>query len=253
VEGEAGEPIAETAVQTHEAEAVERARPEPPAIPPKRHGGRPYHLDLEAETSFPVEIGARISAELPHRLQLSTALGGLPGGYVDVINAVVVSAGGYDQTTAEVIRGALSSSLVWRTHFGWRPLRRYGLYFQAGYGLVALGGDATGGDVVALLTGNDALVGTGPDVVELRSTLHMIDAEIGYQLLFAKGHVSLRAALGFAGTVGAHTRAEATRGGPRIRPMLDAAADELAAYLDDTYRRYVFTPVVTVGVGYRFF
>ena len=96
-------------------------------------------------------------------------------------------------------------------------------------------------------------MGTGPDVVELRSTLHMIDAEIGYQLLFAKGHVSLRAALGFAGTVGAHTRAEATRGGPRIRPMLDAAADELAAYLDDTYRRYVFTPVVTVGVGYRFF
>ncbi|MEM6292900.1 MAG: hypothetical protein AAGA54_16615 [Myxococcota bacterium] len=223
---------------------------------PKAHEGRAFHLDVEAETNLPVDVGARITAEFPLRIQLSTSLGGMPGGYVDVINGVVVAAGGYDDATASVIRSALERSLVWRTHAGWRILKRRGLYVQAGYGLVTLGGSATGGDVLAIVTGNPMLSGEGDDVVDLRSTLHMIDAEVGWQFLFVDGHVSLRTALGFAGTVGASTTASVADDASR-RPVRQAALEESAAfvedYLDDLYTRYVFAPVVTVAVGYRFF
>ncbi len=226
------------------------------ASSPRGHGGNPWHLDLELITDVPVDVGARVSAELPYRLLVSTSLGGLPGGYVDVINAIVTAVGGYDDTTASVISSALQSSLVWRTHVGWRPLRHYGLYFQAGYGLVTLGGEGTSGDLLALATGDDELIGTGNDVVELRSTLHMIDAEIGYQFLLVRDMLSIRAALGFAGTVGARTRADLTDTGlqpPRTRLALEEAATYVEGYLDGIYTQYVMTPVITVGVGYRFF
>ncbi len=233
--------------------------PQPSAVEeapsPKSHQGRKYHLDIEAQTNLPLDVGARISAEFPHRLQLSTSLGGLPGGYVDIVNAAVVSAGGYDESDAEIVRDALQRALVWRTHVGWRITKRRGLYVQAGYGLVTLGGNAAGGDVLSLITGDDLLAGQGNDLVELHSTLHMVDAEIGWQFLALQGNLSIRTALGFAGTVGARTRASVQGGTrpPRVQAALEDAADFVEGYLDDIYTKYVFTPVITVGVGYRIF
>lgn len=217
----------------------------------------PFHLDLQLQTDFPVAVGARISAELPYRLQLSTGLGTLPGPYVDVINAVVVAVGGYDDATADVIRSALASSLVWRTHVGWRPLKKRGWYFEGGYGLVTLGGGVTGQEVLVLLTGVDAPSG-GPGMTlldyDVRSTLHMVDVETGWRWLFWEDRIVLRAALGFAGTVGAKTTLE-PKDATRLTDSaaLQTLAREGEAYLDDIYTRYVFTPVVSVGVGYRFF
>lgn len=229
----------------------------PPPPKPRSLRDGPYHLDLRAQTDFPVSVGARINAELPYRLQLSTALGGLPGGYVDVINAVVVAAHGYDETTAGVIRGALSSSLVWRTHFGWRPLRRRGFYFEAGYGLVTLGGGITAEDVLVIATGSEApprRPGARELDYDVRSTLHMLDAEIGWRWLVWHDRIVIAAALGFSGTVAAKTVIE-PRDASRVTDSdpLQALADEGESYLDGLYTKYVMTPVVTVGVGYRFF
>jgi hypothetical protein len=237
---------------TAEAHPVARPTPKPRTL---RDG--PYHLELRAQTDFPLSVGARIAAELPHRIQLSTALGGLPGGYVDVINAVVVAAGGYDETTAEIVRGALSSSLVWRTHVGWRPLKRRGFYFEAGYGLVTLGGGLTGEDVLVIATGGQAPSRPGarnPLEYDVRSTLHMIDAELGWRWLLWHDRIVISAALGFAGTVAAKTVIEPHEPS-RLTDlaMVQAFADDGEAYLDDVYTRYVMTPVATVGVGYRFF
>lgn len=233
--------------------------PEQPASTTKLRSLRdgPYHLDLRVQTDFPISVGARIAAELPYRLQLSTALGGLPGGYVDVINAVVVAANGYDDATAEVIRGALSSSLVWRTHFGWRPFKRRGFYFEAGYGLVTLGGGVTAEDVLVVVTGSEPpprRPGSRQLDYDVRSTLHMLDAEIGWRWLVWHDRIVIAAALGFSGTVAAKTAIE-PRDASRLTESdpLQALADEGEAYLDGIYTKYVMTPVATVGVGYRFF
>lgn len=233
--------------------------PSPPARRTLRQGD--YHLDLQVQTEFPVAVGARLSAEFPYRIQLSAGVGTLPESYVDVINAVVVAAGGYDEATADVIRSALASSLVLRTHVGWRPLAKRGWYFEGGYGLVTLGGGITGREALVLLTGgedpsNGGGGGGGMTVLDydVRSTLHMLDIETGWRWLFWRDRIVLRASLGFAGTVASKTEMkprEATR--LTDSAALQTLADEGEAYLDDIYTSYVFTPVVAVGVGYRFF
>lgn len=215
-----------------------------------------WHLNLEAVTDVPIDVGARLTLEMPYRLRISTSLGVMPGPYVDVINAIATSAGAYDESTATVIRGALERSLVSRTHLGWRPLRRYGWYFEAGYGLVTLGGTVTGRDVLIVTTGLSLPEGGRGDALEydVTSTLHMIDIETGWRFLVWDDRIVLRLALGFAGTVSARTRATPLETLPsRASAGAEVLAREAEAYLDDIYTSYVFTPVVTAGVGYRFF
>ncbi len=240
------------------SQPAEAAKPKPSAVRrPLREG--PYHLELQLQTDFPVSVGARIKAEFPYRIQLSTGVGTLPGGYVDVINAVVVAAGGYDDATADVIRSTLASSLVWRTHLGWRPLSKRGWYFEGGYGLVTLGGGITGQEAIVLLTGGTAPTGGGGGGntllnYDVRSTLHMLDVETGWRWLVWRDRIVLNAALGFAGTVASKTTLEPRDPSPLTDTMaLRTLANEGEAYLDDIYTDYVFTPVVTVGIGYRFF
>jgi hypothetical protein len=218
-----------------------------------RAGG--FALRLEATTDFPAAVGGRVAAELPLRIRASTSLGALPGGYVDVINAVVVAAGGYNDATADLIRAALRNSLIWRLQAGWRPLAARGLYFDLGYSLVTLGGGATGDQIVAAAIGQQPAGSKSGRPYDLASTLHMLVVEIGWEWSLLRDRLALRAAIGGAFTVGAKTRVE-----PAFTPASPADARAVAAfgafaasYLDSTYRSYVHTPVITVGAGYRFF
>jgi hypothetical protein len=214
-----------------------------------------WHLAVEALTDLPLDVGGRASLEMPYGLRATASLGGLPGGYVDLVNAVIVAAGGYDQATADVIASAIASSLVFRVHLGWRPIRRHGFYFEVGYGLVALGGDLTTEDLFVAATGverpaNPRAEARGYDV---GSALHMIDVEVGWELVFWR-HFVVRLAVGVAATVGATTEVS-----PRFTPHplaadgVAALAAEGAAYLDETYTTYVHLPTVSVALGYRFF
>ena len=213
----------------------------------------PYHLALEAATDFPADVGGRLTAELPWRLRLTTSLGVLPGGYVDVINAVVVGLGGYNQSTADLVRTALQNSLVWRLHAGWRPFERLGLYVDVGYGLAALGGSAAGDQIISAATGRTVPT-TGGRQYDLSSTLHMVDVEIGWEWALW-GRLSLRAAVGGAFTLGASTSMtpKFPTGSALEARGVQAFTSFGAAYLDHTYTSYVHAPLVTVAVGYRFF
>lgn len=223
---------------------------------PKAHDGRDYHLDVEAQTNLPIDVGGRISVEFPHRLRLSTSLGGLPGGYVKVINGIAISTGGYDKDTALVVEETLEGSLVWRTHFGWRPLKKRGFYFEAGYGFASLGGGLAGSDALVLAGVDDefALAAAGDYSVDTK--LHMLDVEIGYQFLVARSHIPIRLALGYAGALGSNTEVtpEDNNGPARLMEARTDSADQLATYLDDKiFSKYVHTLVVTVGIGFRIF
>src|SRR4051812_7155601 len=82
------------------------------------HARPAQHLRIEAATTVPLVVGARLVAELPARLRLATGIGVMPRAYAEGINEFVVAAGGYDDDVADVIEESLSSSLVWRTNLG---------------------------------------------------------------------------------------------------------------------------------------
>jgi hypothetical protein len=202
-----------------------------------------------------MSIGGKITLEGPLRLRLNTSIGFLPPFYVDLINAVVVGVGGYNEQTAELIKMALSSSLVWRTHLGWRPFARHGFYFEAGYTLVSLGGGVGGEELIAVVTGKPAPQSSTNSSLNysVHSTLHILDIELGWEWILWK-HLTLRAGLGFAATIASKTSVQ-----PQFSPRPISAnaikqfSDQSAEYLDTLYKTYVFTPVISIAVGYRFF
>lgn len=216
-------------------------------------GARDWHLEAGVATDFPVQLGARVGVEGPGRVRLSTSLGFLPSPYVHAINGVLTGLDAYGDAEADLIANTLSSSLVWRTHVGWRPLEGQGLYVDAGYGLVTLGGGASAAEVVAGLTGRDVPAGAGRIDITARSSLHMLDAEVGWRFPVGPSFVAW-GALGGAFTLAssASLRPEAT-GNARV----DAAVRQIAVdgenRLNDIYTSYVFTPVITVGAAYVFF
>jgi hypothetical protein len=213
-----------------------------------------WRLGLEALTDVPLEAGGRIWAEAPYGFHLDTSLGVLPAGYVSLLNDVVVAAGGYNRETATVIEGVISSSLVWRIHLGWRPSAEWGFYLALGYGLVSLGGSAEVASLLLAATG-EKLPYEPPDAsrpYRVASTLHMIDAEIGYMWAVLDDHLTLRLALGFAGTLNSVTTVE-----PQFQPVdpagVKAWTSTGAQYLDGVYTSYLFMPLLSFAVGYRFF
>jgi hypothetical protein len=211
------------------------------------------HLDVEAGTDFPISVGGGLRLEVPYGIRIGTTVGVMPSGYVQAINAAVVSAGGYTESTADLVETTLQSSLAWRTHVGW--IASFGLYVDVGYGLITLGGGSSGEAIVASATGTAIPEGSSGDrQYDVSSTLHMFDVEIGWQGVFWDSMV-VRAALGFAGTLAATSSvdqqfATSTTAGQRA---VDRFEDWAEGYLVDTYTSYVFTPVITVAVGYRFF
>jgi len=214
-----------------------------------------YRLRLEAGTDFPAAVGARLSTEFPHRLRVSTTLGALPTPYVDTINAVVVALDGYPQTTADLIRDALQNSLIWRIQAGWRPFAAHGFYADLGYGLVTLGGGATGDQIIAAATGQSPTASTRGREYDIRSTLHMLTVEIGWEWSLWRDRISLRAAIGGAFTLGSLTsiRPQFTTSGPAEARLVQAFTSFGEGYLDGIYTSYVHTPVLSVAGGYRFF
>lgn len=221
-----------------------------PSAPPSAGDAR-WRGAVEAGTDFPVSLGVKAHVEAPFRLRASTSLGFLPGAYVDAMNGVLTGVGAYPDATAELIRSSIQNSLVWRTHVGGRPFPGLGLYGEVGYGLVALGGQATAADIVSGVTGRslpEAERGT-PKTFDASAMLHMADVEIGYA--WTLGHLHLRASLG-----GAFTFASSTTITPKFTPRAPNLMREFTsygeAYLDDTFTSYVFTPVLGVGAGYAF-
>jgi hypothetical protein len=213
----------------------------------------PWHLQIEALTEVPMDIGGRVVVEGPLRLRFSTSVGVMPGPYVDVINDFVVALGGYNQQTAALIESSLSSSVVWRTHLGWRPFPRAGLVFDVGYGLVALGGGVNAAEAIAAADSKTATSAPTAANYNVSSTLQMIDADLGWEWKLFGDRMVIEAGLGFSATLAASTSATpetTTAHGTKVR---DAFGDAAAKYLDGLYTSYVYVPVATVAAGYRFF
>lgn len=213
---------------------------------------RGWHLGVEAVTDIPINVGGQVTLVMPHGFRISSSLGVLPRRYLDVVNAVIVEAGGYDETTAMLISSALDNPFVFRIHAGWRPSRAHGFYMEVGYGMVTIDSGVSSSAVLIAATGQ-SLPARFPRDLELgiASTLHMVNVEVGWELVFVD-HVVLRFALGAALTVSAQTQITLDET-LRDLPLIDDYTQQAEDMISDVYREYVFTPTFSVALGYRFF
>ncbi len=222
------------------------ARPLPEAWP-----AGAWHVDLMARTDFPVDAGVALDVETPERLRLGLGLGVVPAPYVDAINAVAYAANWYDTATGDLIQDTIGASFVVHPVIGVRPVAREGFVVDAGFKLAVLGGKNTSAGLIAGLTGEEIPEGYSAAARDLRATavVGMVTTRLGW-VWEPTDHLVVRLDLGGAFTVTSTSR---------VSPPDGAAAERLWApltragevYLDQTMTRYVHTPTIGVGVGWR--
>lgn len=205
--------------------------------------GEKWFTDLELSTEIPLFLGVRCNVESPQRLRFGVSVGVLPSDYTDIINSVVVSLGGYDRATAELIKLSLDDSLVTRFDLGWRPFETYGFYVQVGYRHVSFEGVAPGSSVAEIIDAES------PEHhrqirYEVASTLRMIDTELGWQWVLPWG-TEVRAGLGFAATLSAQSEVNAVF-------LLTDFEETASTFLKRTFEQYAFSPTLAFALGHRF-
>ena len=135
------------------------------------------------------------------------------------------------------------------TYLAVQPWRRYGFLATVGYGVAWIHGTATVPQVaeaIGVMVPGD--VPLGDSRFDLRSRLHLFDAELGWEWRWYR-HWSLRVNFGAAVTLGARTHVT-------LPPAIDDArihdvASLAEAKLDHAYTTYVKTPLLSAFIGYQ--
>ncbi len=215
--------------------------------------GWAWTTDVDVFTSVPTDIGFRIVEEGPGRLRLMGSAGLMPRAYLDMTNDLAVSSGWYNEDTAELIDVALQDALCLRLHLGWRPFPKAGFQFAAGYGMLGLGGGIAGSDLLSIVTGYEI-----PDFIDgyfdykAQAVLHRAEVTIGWEWVIRE-HVRVRLDLGGSYTLDARAKLEPDFEVPGlVEPFLDELEEKTEADLEEVLERYVHTPILSVGVGWRF-
>jgi hypothetical protein len=208
---------------------------------------------VELFTAFPTDVGLRGTLEGPGRVRLTSSVGLMPRPYLDAINDTATDQGWYDEDTADLIDAALKDALVLRAHLGWRPVERIGLQLEAGYGWIGLGGGLTGAEIIEAKYGFDMSYWLGDDYnFRSEASLHRVEASVGWEQVFRE-HLLIRFDLGGSYTFAA--KAEVHRdfdGGWLFNDALDDLEDDMEDDLEETFTRSVHTPIIALGVGWRF-
>lgn len=208
---------------------------------------------VEGFTAFPTDIGVRGTVEGPARLRLSTSAGLLPRPYLAAINAVATDQEWYSEKDAGLIEAALEDALVLRLHGGWRPSPRHGFQVEVGYSWVGLGGGLTGAEIIAAEYGIDLSPVLGDELdFEAHATLHRLEASFGWEHPL-HNRLFLRWDLGASLTLDARARVERQfDAGWLLGPSLDQLESDTEVKLEDLLERVVHTPILAVGLGWRF-
>ncbi len=210
---------------------------------------RKWHLGIEAMTDFPLYAGAQVWVELPYRIRLSTSFGEMPPAYLDVINDIAVSAGAYNQNTANLIDESLDHAFTWRVHVGWQPFKHRGGYIEAGFGLLDANANLAITSVLEAATGisapNEANVGFG---FRLTTVVETLGVEAGWMWTPWRD-LTVRVSLGFAGAVGAQVTVT-----PRFATSLQGVFTRLVGnYLEQVIEEHLLIPTVGLAIGWRIY
>lgn len=212
----------------------------------------PFHAQVAVGTDLPVALSVRGDVELPGRLRVMASGGITPEVYLRAYNGILHAASSGSQSGSGLFGMTVDSGSAWRVHGGWRPFAGAGLVLMAGYGRLNLAGSANARDVFTYVTGTapPAQVPEANGVYDIRSTLHMFDAELGWEFLFFGDHLVIQTAVGFSGTVDSRTAIT-----PRFNsttPGAAAARTVAEGYVDQALQSYVFLPTFSLSLGYRF-
>jgi hypothetical protein len=232
--------------------------PAPPAPQPFMTGiePRPVKLDLGIATEFPIMVlGATTVLEVPFGIQVRADLGWLGSPYSDAINGFLDAVGAYGSgeaadATSQLILAALHNSLVFRPGLGWRPFARHGFEIFGGYTLVALGGSLSGKQAITAVTGRTFASQEQAVDVTINSTLHNFNVGFGWRWLFLGDRLVLRTSGEYLQTLASSTSLTLSNGATsRDLPNISAAVD---GYLGGIYKTWVKSPVLSLGLSYRF-
>jgi hypothetical protein len=199
-------------------------------------------------TTFPVSTGGRISAVSPFGIEVAGSMGVLPEAYVSAINDVVISLGGYDEVTADVIEQSLDTSMVTTVSLG-LPLAG-GVKIRGGYGLVSLGGSSTLADAVAVASDAALPPELAGVTVDASATLHLFIVELGGAVSLTR-HLGMNLGIGGAFTLEAVSNIDAEVPGVPSQTV-SAFAAEGEAYLRDLFLSYGNTPILSMYFHYSF-
>jgi hypothetical protein len=212
-----------------------------------------WHLDVGVGSHYPLEVAARATVEGPYRLLATASAGLMPSPYLASVDAILVGASVYSESTATLIEAALDNALVVRVMLGWRPFEDAGLYFLGGYSIAALGGGVTGAELIAGVTGRALPEGAGSNIqIAASSIVQQVNLEIGWRFQLWE-QLYLQASIGGFLTVAASTTLTPEVNNPRSAAALESLASAGEVYLDDTLTDYVHSPLIGLQVGWTFF
>ncbi len=212
----------------------------------------PFHLQASVGTDAPLAVTLRGDLELPGRLRLMASGGLAPQAYINVLNNVLTAASG-GQSGSGFYGIRVESASAWRVHAGWRPFSGAGLVLMGGYGRLDLAGAANARTLITSVTGvtPPASVPEANGIYDVRSTLHMVDAELGWEFLLFGDRLVIQTAIGVGVTVDARTTVS-----PRFASTTPGAAAARTTAQDrvsEMLRSYGVVPTMSLSLGYRFF
>lgn len=207
---------------------------------------------VELGTDFPVVLGGSGTLEVGPRIRLGLGVGFLPRAYVQASNAIVLALfpEDYDRDTATLIENSLSSSLVARASAGWRPSARHGFALGVGTTILALGGSATGAELLAAATGSSLPADPLRERWRFDGTVTVVQLDVtaSWDIPVAP-RFAIRPSIGWSYSAFATASLEpAFEPRPAAAGAMDGLARDGEAHIEDAIRAYVHPPRVGVAV-----
>jgi len=211
----------------------------------------PFNVTLETTTIMPYMIGAGISIDGPGGLLAKTSVGGTPLGLISLARKLIGNESLYDSDLADGLLERIETPLVWRLDLGWKPAKLGGFYISAGYGFIRLGAQVEARDLPS--TVGEAMPGLNDNSqAALSATLHMVNAEIGWEFRLGS-HWRLRVAAGGSFTFDVGTTIRLTGISEENTAQANADANTAENVLKDTLFRFGRVPTISIALGYRSF
>jgi len=191
-----------------------------------------WMLSLEGVAHAPSDIGFQASVELPFRLRFVGGFGFMPAEWITGFLARTTS----DSEARAVLDLPSYSGTIWRAQVGYRPWKKLGLYFDAGYAHASIHGSY---ELPGTLLGEN--LGEGSYAID--SSLDIWLLEAGYQWQI-KQRAVLALGLGVMSTFHADTSVAASSDAERRDEFLRGARQA-----DDALEKYGTIPFVTLRAG----
>ncbi len=209
-----------------------------PDVPARHHDAASrWMLSVEGATRAPVDVSIQGRLETPGGLRLGGGYGWLPSSYLGFVTNAATVATDTDSGTGALAAHGYQRGRSWHAVIGLRPFHNTGVYLDAGYAELRLGGSIK----TSALAGSSEVSGA----YSVATTIRMWMVELGYQAEIAD-RVVLAVGVGVTGALSSHTTATAGQGTALPQQSVDAALTSL----DDSIQSHLVLPTLDARLGF---